>query len=83
MEKRIDFKHNRCKYVRILENHYNIHKNTVKKAILWFCFLMLEKNYFKVKVVFFHKNQLGIGVGWRTLAEMGQKLDFRAFYGEI
>jgi hypothetical protein len=29
-----------------------------------------------MKVVFFHKNQLGIGVGWRKLAEIGQKRDF-------
>jgi hypothetical protein len=44
---------------------------------------MLEKNYFIVKNVFFHKNQLGIGVGWRKLAEIGQKLDFRALFSEI
>jgi hypothetical protein len=28
---------------------------------------------FMIKVVFFNKNQLGIGVGWRKLAEIGQK----------
>ena len=44
---------------------------------------MLEKIYFMIKVVFFHKNQLGIDVGWRKLAEIGQKLDFRALFSEI
>ena len=44
---------------------------------------MLEKIYFMTKVVFFHKDQLGIGVGRRPLAEIGQKLDFRALFSEI
>ena len=35
------------------------------------------------KVVLFHKDQLGIGVGRRPLAEIGQKLDFRALFSEI
>ena len=35
------------------------------------------------KVAFFQKNQLGIGLLWRKLAEIGQKLDFRAFYSKI
>ena len=34
------------------------------------------------KVAFFQKNQLGIGILWRKLAEIGQKLDFRALYSE-
>jgi len=44
---------------------------------------MLEKIYFMTKVVFFHKDQLGIGVRRRPLAEIGQKLDFRALFSEI
>ena len=32
---------------------------------------------------FFQKNQLGIGSMWRIVAEIGQKLDFRAFFSEI
>ena len=44
---------------------------------------MLEKIYFMFKVVFFHKDQLSIGVGQRPLAEIGQKLDFRALFSEI
>ena len=36
-----------------------------------------------VKDVFFHKNQLGIGVWCGKAWEIGQKLDFRAFYSEI
>ena len=35
------------------------------------------------KVAFFQKDQLGIGPLGRKLAEIGQKLDFRAFYSEI
>jgi hypothetical protein len=38
---------------------------------------------FKWKVAFFQKNQLGIGPMWRIVAEIGQKLDFRAFSSEI
>ena len=26
---------------------------------------------------------IGIGVGWREMAEVGQKLDFRALFSEI
>ena len=44
---------------------------------------MLEKIHFMIKVVFFHKDQLGIIVGWRPLAEIGQELDFRALFCEI
>ena len=36
-----------------------------------------------VKDAFFKKNQLGIGVWWRNVAEIGQKLDFRALFSEI
>ena len=34
---------------------------------------MLEKICFMMKVVFFHKNQVSIGVGWRKRAETGKK----------
>jgi hypothetical protein len=33
--------------------------------------------------VFFKKDQLGIGQSWRKLAEIGQKMDFRALFSEI
>ena len=33
---------------------------------------------FRKKVAFFKKDQLDIGQSWRKLAEIGQKLDFRA-----
>ena len=36
-----------------------------------------------VKDVFFQKNQLGIGVWWRNVAEIGQKWDFIALFNEI
>ena len=44
---------------------------------------MLPKIYFMVKDVFFQKNQLGIGVWWRNLAEIGQKWGFIALFNEI
>jgi hypothetical protein len=44
---------------------------------------MLPKIHFMIKDVFFLKNQHGIGVWWRKVAEIGQKLDFRAFCSEI
>ena len=36
-----------------------------------------------IKVGFFQKDQLGIGLPGRKWAEMGQKLDFRALFSEI
>ena len=36
-----------------------------------------------IKVGFFQKNQLGIGLPGRKWAEMGQKWDFRALFSEI
>ena len=36
-----------------------------------------------IKVVFFQKDQLGIGPHVRKWREMGQKLDFRALFSEI
>ena len=36
-----------------------------------------------IKVGFFQKEQLGIGLLGRKWAEMGQKLDFRALFSEI
>ena len=36
-----------------------------------------------IKVGFFQKEQLGIGLPGRKWAEMGQKLDFRALFSEI
>ena len=35
------------------------------------------------KVAFFQKNQLGIGLLWRKLAEIGHKLNFRALFSKI
>ena len=36
-----------------------------------------------IKVGFFQKDQLGVGLPGRKWAEMGQKLDFRALFSEI
>ena len=43
----------------------------------------VTKNVFYDKIYVFQKNQLGIGVWWRKVAEIGQKLDFRVFCSEI
>ena len=42
-------------------------------------FLVVAKNYFMIKVAFFQKNQLGIGVWQGKPGGNGSKLDFRAF----
>ena len=42
-----------------------------------------QEKCFIWKVAFFQKNQLDIGPMWRIVAEIGQKLDFRAFCSEI
>jgi len=36
-----------------------------------------------IKVAFFQKDQLGLGLPGRKWPEMGQKLDFRALFSEI
>ena len=36
-----------------------------------------------IEVVFFKKNQLGIGLPGRKWTEIGQKWDFRALFSEI
>ena len=36
-----------------------------------------------IKVAFFQKDQLGIGLPGRKWTKMGQKLDFRALFSEI
>ena len=38
---------------------------------------------FRKKVAFFKKDQLGLGQSWLKLAEIGQKMDFRALFSEI
>ena len=35
------------------------------------------------KTAFFQEKLLGIGPSWRSMAEIGQKLDFRAVFSEI
>ena len=67
MEKWIDFKNIGVKHSRILQSMKNMYQglqNTTKKADLCFCFVTLEKNYFMIIIVFFHYNQLSIGMGW-------------------
>ena len=42
-----------------------------------------QEKCFIWKVLFFQKNQLGIGLPVKKCAEIGQKLDFRALFSEI
>jgi hypothetical protein len=44
---------------------------------------LLQKIDFMMKNDFFQDLSSGIGPVWHKLAEIGQKLDFRAFYSEI
>ena len=59
MEKWIDFKNNRCKYVRIIQDlrkplHYS--QKYGQKGRFVILFSNVRKIYFMVKVVFFHKD---------------------------
>ena len=67
MQQLIDFKQKRCKIGLLVTLLIDIKKTP----------------YFMIKVVFFQKDQLGIGPHVRKWREMGQKLDFRAFFSEI
>ena len=42
-----------------------------------------QEKCFIWKIVFFQKDQLGIGPMWFIVVQIGQKLDFRAFCSEI
>ena len=51
-----------------------------QKDILKVGLLSAPEIYLMIKVAFFQKNYLSIGPHWRKLAELGQKLDFRALF---
>ena len=53
-----------------------------QKGCFGILFSDVRKNWFYDES-FFYKDQLGIGLGWWPLAEIGQKLDFRALFSEI
>ena len=77
----IDFKKKDVKYIRILQDLKKILQdlqNYSQKGLLVTLLI-----YFMIKVVFFQKDQLGIGPHVRKWREMGQKFDFRAFCSEI
>ena len=44
---------------------------------------MHPKELLTKKLCFSKKNQLGIGLLWRKLEKIGQKLDFKVLYSEI
>ena len=54
-----------------------------QKGLLVTLLHLVTKILFYDKRCFFHKNQLGIGVWCGKPWEIGQKLDFRAFYSKI
>ena len=86
MQQLIDFKKKDVKYIRILQDLKKIlqdSQNYSLKGLLATLLINVKKIYFMIKVVFFHKDQLGIGPHVRKWREMGQKLDFRAFCSEI
>jgi hypothetical protein len=58
-------------------------QNFSQKGLLVTLLIDVKKIYFMIKVVFFQKNQLGIGPHVQKWREMGQKLDFRALFSEI
>ena len=70
-------------FCRIWNFFSKIHENTAKKAYWWRCFQLLQKIYSMMKNGFFQKDQLGIGLLVRKCAEIGQKWEFRALFGEI
>ena len=59
-------------FCRIWKKYSRICKTTAKKATWWLCYHLLPKTYFIIKVAFFRKNQLGIGVLWGKPGEMVQ-----------
>ena len=58
-------------------------KTTAKKASWWLCYHLLPRICFTVKVAFFQKNQLGIGVWWGKPGEMGQNWILEPLFSEI
>ena len=64
---------NILEFCRIRKKYIEIRENTAKKASLWLCYHLLPTISFKLKVAFFQKNQLGIGVWLGKPREMGQK----------
>ena len=86
MQQLIDFKNKEVKFVRIFQD---LKKNTPRfaklqpKRLLVTLSIDVKKIYFMIKVVFFQKNQLGIGPHVRKKREMSQKLDFRTLIIEI
>ena len=81
MQKWIDFKNKKGKYIRILQNLKNRIQGLRKysqKGVLVNLLFDIKKIYYMIKVGFFQKNQLGIGLSGRKWAEMGQKWPFLA-----
>ena len=69
-------------FCRIWKKYSKNCKTTAKKASWLLCYHLLPKICFIVKVPFFQKNQLGIGVWWGKLREMGKKWKKVAFYSK-
>ena len=82
MQKRIDFKNKRCKYIMILQDFNKIFKklqNYSKKGLLVTLLHLVTKNLFYDKSCVFSKGSTWQRcVVWETVGN-GSKLDFRAF----
>ena len=86
MQQLIDFKNKEVNYKRTLQDLKEILQdlqNYSQKGLLVTLLIDVKKIYFMIKVVFFQKNQLGIGPHVRKKREMSQKLDFRTLIIEI
>ena len=82
MQKRIDFKNKRCKYITILQYLKKIFQklpNYSKKGLLVTLLHLVTKNLFYAKSFVFSKRSTWHRcVVWETMGN-GSKLDFRAF----
>ena len=70
-------------FCRFWIRYSKICKTTARKASWWLCYHLLPRICFIVKVVFFLKNQLGIGVWWGKPGEMGQNWILEPLFSEI
>ena len=86
MKQFINFKNKEVNYKWILQDLKRILQdlqNYSQKGLLVTLLIDVKKYIYYDKSCVFLKDQLGIGPHMRKWREMGQKLDFRAFYSEI
>ena len=69
--------------ILLLRTYFTFHKTAAKKATWWLCYILLHRICFIVKVAFFQKNQLGIGVRRGKPGEMVQNWILEPLCSEI